>query len=98
MDRTKKKTTRVECYFDHITDTEIRTYHGKSPRRRAVVTCSTEDQQLMFFEVREIMIDKIKELGVEVDDAVTIDFVFEGKQFNGRWFNNLFINDINFTE
>lgn len=97
-DRTKKKPTKIECYFDSITPVEIRTYHGKAPRRRAVVTASTEDGQIMFFEIREIMIDKLKELNVEVDDAITIDFVFEGKEYNGRWYNNLFINDINFSE
>jgi len=98
MDRTKKKSTRIECYFDGITDVEIRNYHGKEPRRRAVMTTSTDDHQKMFFEVREKMIDKIAEMGIEVDDAITVDFVFEGKEFNGRWFNNLFLNDIEFTE
>ena len=97
MDRTKKKTTRVECYFDSITEENNVRYFGKSARRRAVLKASTDDGQTMFFQVREIMIDRIKELNVEVDDAITVDFVFEGKEFNGRWYNNLFVNNINFT-
>jgi|SRR6478736_9232551 len=98
MDRTKKTPTRVECYFDSMTEVEIRNYHGKDPRRRAVLTASTDDHQKMFFEVREKMIDRIAELGIEPDDAIIVDFVFEGKDFNGRWYNNLFINDINIIE
>lgn len=97
-DRTKKKPTRVECYFDSMTTPEVRNYPSKYPRRRAVVTASTDDGQKMFFDVRDIMIDKILEMNVEVDDAITVDFVFEGKEFNGRWFNNLFLNNIEFTE
>lgn len=98
MDRTRKKPTKVECYFDGISEPETRVYRGKDPRRRAVLQASTDDGQKMFFEVREKMIDMISSMGIEVDDAITVEFVFEGKEFNGRWYNNLFINNIEFTQ
>jgi len=97
-DRTKLSPTRIECYFDGMSEIGVRNYPSTGSRRRAVVTASTEDGQTMFFDVRDVMIDKILEMNVEIDDAITVDFVFQGKEFNGRWFNNLFINDINFSE
>lgn len=94
MDRNKKQTTNVRGYYSGMSDIESRQYHGKPIRQRAVVTITTTDEQVIFFEVRDILINIIKNLQLEVGEYVSIDFIFSGTMFKDKWFNNLFINKI----
>lgn len=92
----KKSLTYLTGYFDSMTPIETIEHEGRK-KRRSVVTVVTEDEQKLFLEVREAVINKIEKLGIINGDAVEIGFVFLGSQKGERRFNNLFLNFINYA-
>lgn len=93
----KKNLTFLQGYFEKMSKPETILVEGKSPKKRAVVTITTEDQQMAFFEIRDAVIARIEKLGLRPGDQVEIGFVFIGSEKNGRIYNNLFINQIDYV-
>ncbi len=93
----KKKLTNFVGYFQKMSKPELISVEGKPTRKRAVVTIITEDEQTAFFEVRDAIIARIEKIGVRKGDEVQIGFVFIGSEKNGRIYNNLFINEIDYV-
>jgi hypothetical protein len=47
--------------------------------------------------VRDALISRIEKLGLIKGDVVEIGFVFIGSEKNGRTYNNIFINQIDYA-
>ena len=95
-ENTKKALTYLVGYFEGMTPIEIIEHEGRK-KRRSLVTIVTEDDQKLFLEIREAMINRIEKLGITNGDAVEIGFVFLGSQKGERRFNNLFLNFITYA-
>ena len=93
----KKNLTFLQGYFEKMSKPEAVIVEGRGPKKRAVVTITTEDQQKAFFEVRDAVIARIEKLGLRPGDQIEIGFVFIGSEKNGRTYNNLFINQIDYV-
>ena len=93
----KKALTYLVGYFEGMTPIEIIEHEGRK-KRRSLVTIVTEDDQKLFLEIREAMLNKIQKLGIVYGDVVEIGFVFLGSQKGERKFNNLFLNSITYAE
>lgn len=93
----KKKLTLFTGYFQGMSKPELITIEGKPTKKRAIVTIITEDEQKAFFEVRDAMIARIEKIGIRKGDEVQIGFVFIGSEKSGRFYNNLFINEIDYV-
>lgn len=94
----KKLLTPFIGYFEKMTKPESIVVEGRAPKKRAVVTITTEDGQKAFFEIRDVVISRIGKLGIMPGDQVEIGFVFIGSEKNGRVYNNLFINEIDYVK
>lgn len=93
-----KTLTQFTGQFTSMTKPEfITNTDGKPVKRRSVVRIITEDGQLAFFEVRDVVINRIERLGIQPGDMIKIGFVFIGSEKNGRIYNNLFINHIDYA-
>ena len=92
----KKALTYLVGYFEGMTSIETIEHEGRK-KRRSLVTIVTEDDQKLFLEIREAMINRIEKLGITNGDAVEIGFVFLGSQKGERRFNNLFLNSITYA-
>ena len=93
----KKNLTFLQGYFEKMSKPEAIIVEGRDPKKRAVVTVVTEDEQKAFFEVRDAVIARIDKLGLRPGDQIEIGFVFIGSEKNGRTYNNLFINQIDYV-
>jgi len=93
----KKVLTPFIGYFEKMSTPELIKVQGKPDKKRAVVTLVTEDDQKAFFEVREAVISRIEKMGIRTGDQIEIGFVFIGSEKNGRTYNNLFINQIDYA-
>jgi DNA helicase TIP49 (TBP-interacting protein) len=93
----KKLLTPFVGYFEKMSTPESIVVEGKAPKKRAVVTIVTEDEQKAFFEVRDAVIKRIDNMGIRPGDQIEIGFVFIGSEKNGRTYNNLFINQIDYV-
>lgn len=93
----KKLLTLFVGYFEKMSNPETIVIEGRPTKKRAVVTLTTEDEQKAFFEVRDVIISRIEKLGIRPGDQVEIGFVFIGSEKNGRTYNNLFINQIDYV-
>jgi DNA helicase TIP49 (TBP-interacting protein) len=93
----KKNLTPFVGYFERMSKPELIVIEGKPTKKRAIVTVTTEDEQKAFFEVRDAMIAKIEKIGLRKGDEITVGFVFIGSEKNGRTYNNLFINQIDYV-
>jgi hypothetical protein len=93
----KKNLTFLQGYFEKMSKPEAIIVEGRDPKKRAIVTITTEDEQKAFFEVRDAVIARIDKLGLRTGDQVEIGFVFIGSEKNGRVYNNLFINQIDYV-
>ena len=71
---------------------------GKPVKRRSVVKITTEDGQMVFFEIRDAVISRIEKLGIQPGDTIKVGFVFIGSEKNNRVYNNLFINHIYYVQ
>jgi DNA helicase TIP49 (TBP-interacting protein) len=96
MSENRKELTYLVGHFESMTPIEI-IEHKDRKKRRSVVTIVTEDEQKLFLEIREAMINKISKLGIVNGDMVKIGFVFLGSEKGERKFNNLFLNSINYA-
>ena len=94
----RKLLTPFVGYFEKMSKPEAIIVEGRDPKKRAVVTVTTEDEQKAFFEVRDALISRIEKLGVIRGDVVEIGFVFIGSEKNGRTYNNIFINQIDYAK
>jgi hypothetical protein len=94
----KKNLTFLQGYFEKMSNPEAIIIEGRDPKKRAVVTIVTEDEQKAFFEVRDAVIARIEKLGLRPGDQIEIGFVFIGSEKNGRVYNNLFINQIDYVK
>jgi DNA helicase TIP49 (TBP-interacting protein) len=94
----KKLLTPFMGYFEKVSTPEAIVVEGRPTKKRAVVTITTEDGQKAFFEIRDVMISRIDKLGIRPGDQVEIGFVFIGSEKNGRTYNNLFINEIDYVK
>ena len=94
----RKVLTPFIGYFEKMTNPETIVVEGKAPKKRALVTITTEDGQKAFFEVRDAVISRIHSLGLRSGDEVEIGFVLIGSEKNGRTYNNLFINQIDYVK
>jgi len=94
----RKQLTPFIGYFEKMTTPETIVAEGKIPKRRALVTIVTEDEQKAFFEVRDVVISRIEKMGIRTGDQIEIGFVFIGSEKNGRTYNNLFINQIDYAK
>lgn len=94
----KKKLTTLNGIFHSMTiPTPLKNYLGKD-KYKATVTIVTEDQQTLFLEAREKTLTKINTLGIVKGDEVTIGIVFLGSEKDGRKYNNIFLNKINYLK
>lgn len=94
----KKFLTLLVGYFEKMSTPEDIIIERKPSKKRAVVTIVTEDGQKAFFEIRDGIIARIEKMGIRLGDQVEIGFVFIGSEKNGRIYNNLFINEINYVK
>ena len=94
---TKKKLTMFTGYFQSMSKPELIIAEGRPTKKRAIITITTEDEQKAFFEVRDAIIAKVDKIGIRKGDEVEIGFVFIGSDKNGRLYNNLFINKIDYV-
>lgn len=94
---TKKKLTMFTGYFQSMSKPELIIAEGRPTKKRAIVSIITEDDQKAFFEVRDAIIARVEKLGIRKGDEVQIGFVFIGSEKNGRIYNNLFINEIDYV-
>jgi hypothetical protein len=94
----KKLLTPFIGYFEKMSNPEAITIEGRPAKKRAVVTIVTEDEQKAFFEVRDAVILRIEKMGIRPGDQIEIGFVFIGSEKNGRTYNNLFINQIDYVK
>jgi hypothetical protein len=94
----RKLLTPFIGYFETMSNPETIVAEGKTPKRRALVTIVTEDEQKAFFEVRDVVIARIQKMGIRPGDQIEIGFVFIGSEKNGRTYNNLFINQIDYVK
>jgi hypothetical protein len=94
----KKQLTYFKGYFESMSTPEVISKEGTPLKKRSVVKISTEDEQTAFFEVRDALISRIEKLGVIRGDVVEIGFVFIGSEKNGRTYNNIFINQIDYAK
>lgn len=94
---TKKKLTPLIGYFGEMTPPQLIRVEGKPTKKASIVSITTEDEQVGYFEVRDAMIAKIEKLGFICGDEVQIGFVFIGSKKNGKTYNNLFINEIDYV-
>jgi DNA helicase TIP49 (TBP-interacting protein) len=85
-------------YFEKMSTPENIVIEGRPSKKRAVVTITTEDEQKAFFEVRDAVIQRIEKMGIRPGDQIEIGFVFIGSEKNGRTYNNLFINQIDYVK
>ena len=92
----KKALTYLVGYFEGMTPIEIIEHEGRK-KRRSLVTIVTEDDQQLFLEIREAVINRIEKLGINNGDAVEVGFVFLGSKKGERRFNNLFLNFISYA-
>jgi DNA helicase TIP49 (TBP-interacting protein) len=92
-----KKLTYITGYVQKITKPTLFVAEGKPTKKRALLTLITEDEQMVFFEIRDAVIAKIEKLGIRKGDEVQIGFVFIGAEKEGRTYNNLFINKIDYV-
>lgn len=92
-----KNLTYFTGFFDGMSKPELIVLEGRPTKKRAIVTIVTEDEQTAFFEVRDAIISKVEKLGLRSGDQVTVGFVFIGSAKNGRIYNNLFINKIDYV-
>jgi hypothetical protein len=93
----KKNLTPFTGYFEGMSKPELIIVEGRPTKKRAVVTIVTEDEQKAFFEIRDAVIARIDKIGIRKGDEITIGFVFIGSEKNGRTYNNLFINQIDYV-
>lgn len=93
----RKKLTTITGYFQGMSKPEAIIVEGKPTKKRAIITITTEDEQKAFFEVRDAIIAKVDKIGIRKGDEVEIGFVFIGSDKNGRLYNNLFINKIDYV-
>ncbi len=93
----RKKITYLTGYFQGMSKPELISVEGKPTKKRSLVTIFTEDEQRAYFEVRDSVIARIEKLGILKGDEVQVGFVFIGSEKNGRTYNNLFINEIDYV-
>jgi hypothetical protein len=84
-------------YFEKMSKPELIIIEGRPTKKRAIVSVITEDEQKAFFEVRDAIIARIEKIGIRKGDEVQVGFVFIGSEKNGRVYNNLFINEIDYV-
>lgn len=94
---TKKVLTPFIGYFEKMSSVEAIVIDGVTNKTRAIVTVITGDEQKAFFEVRDAVIARITKLGIRPGDEIEIGFVFIGSEKNGRTYNNLYINRIDYA-
>lgn len=94
---TKRKSTIFVGYFEKMSTPETVIFKDQYPKKRAIVTLTTEDGQKAYFEVREAIIARIEKLGIREGDQVEVGFVFIGSEKNNKIYNNLFINEIDYV-
>jgi hypothetical protein len=93
----RKRLTTFVGMFEGMKKPELLCVPGKPTKKASIVTITTEDEQTAYFEIRDAMIAKIEKLGIQPGDEVSVGFVFIGSSKNGRTYNNLFINDIDYV-
>lgn len=71
---------------------------GKSPVQRALLTLRLIDGQILFLEMRDNTINRVKNIGLTVGDIVEVGIVFGGNQKGDKKFNNIFCNTIDYVE
>ena len=94
----KKQLYYFTGYFESMSTPETISKEGKPTKKRSVVKVTTEDEQTVYFEVRDAVISRIEKLGLISGDVVEIGFVFIGSEKNGRTYNNIFINQIDYAK
>ena len=94
----KKLLTPFVGYFEKMSTPETIVIDGRPIKKRAVVTIVTEDEQKAFFEVRDAVILRIEKMGIRLGDQIEVGFVLIGSEKNGRTYNNLFINQIDYVK
>jgi len=94
----KKALTWTAAIVDKISESETIQRAGKEPVEKKTITLVTEDGQKGFFEARKIILQKIERLGIQEGTKVNVGFVYVGTEKNGKVYNNLFINDIEYVQ
>ena len=92
----KKELTYVRGYLVELSEIElVKTKDGT--RKRATMTLETEDEQILFLEIRDsIEFEKIKEFNLQIDDALEVGFIFSGVKSFSKSFNNLHVKHLDF--
>jgi DNA helicase TIP49 (TBP-interacting protein) len=84
----KKETYPFKGYVEKISEPqEIK--KGNQTIKRAVLTLSTIDEQKMFVELRDKMLERVQTIGIAPGDKVAITVNFLGQEKQGRTFNNI---------
>ncbi len=95
---TKKQLTWTDAIVDKISDMEIINRPGKEPVEKKTLTLITEDGQKGFFEAKRYVLSKLTTLEITEGARVSVGFVFVGTEKNGKVYNNLFINEIEYAK
>lgn len=61
---------------------------------KRVLTIQTEDNQILFPEIRNNKLRNLDRQMIQVNDRVEIEYSFEGSEKNGKRYNNIYINSI----
>lgn len=93
----EKKLTYLKGYFIEMTEPISIILEGKTPKKRSTLTLETDDGQILFIEVRDAMISRCQKINFQRGDVVEVGIVFYGSAKNGKVYNNIFLNAIDYV-
>jgi hypothetical protein len=97
MTEKKKRLTYFTGQLKSVSETKV--FNTKNGVKKGAVICLvTDDDQKVFFEVRDAILNKIEKLGFKPFDLITVGFVFMGSEKETGNYNNLFVNFISYAE
>ena len=98
MIQKKKQLTFITGQFESMTPVQLLEIEGRPTKKRSTATISTDDGQKLYLEMRDAIISRVKKLGIQNGDVVTVGIVFIGSEKKGGCYNNLFLNDIDYAK
>lgn len=69
---------------------------GEKVFTRATFSFITEDNQLVFLEIRDSVLRRFRALGIEISDRLSVGFYFDGSQKKDKRFNNIVVQELNY--
>lgn len=94
----KKDLTIKTGEIMEIESPQVLQREGKAPVQRALLTLRLADGQILFLEMRDNIINRVKNIGLTTGDVVEVGLVFGGSQKGNNKFNNIFCNTIDYVK